>query len=348
MDRSEVGDGVSVVVLAFVLEGREVAEAAGEAGEQRVGGSVSTTPKARIVTSAILQRRRPAVESFGSIGAAPWVVGDHWVTAAPSTTENGDELISPELALVDPVLAARLRGALPELVEQATSQRQRASESAVHVLRRTPPASMSSIAVGASRAPISSEPPRDLRLRGTLISFAAGALVAAIVTVGVVAEMGPDGVPTDLQRPTSQPATPVPPAFSSLPPPSSRVEGGSENPSANQPPKKPESLTRQPPGSDLPTAAKTSRPRPATSATARRFAWAPVHGAVGYRVELFRGGRQVLQVTTNEPVFELARRWRHRGRAESLVSGPYRWLVWPILKKGVRPRAVVQARVTVP
>ena len=304
------------------------------------------------MTGAILQRRRSAVEPFGSIRAAHSVAGDHWVTAAPSTTENGVEPISPELALVDPVVAARLRAALPELdVEPATSQRRLAPESTVHVLRLAPPAldvAHCRRRLEASQAPISAEPPRDSPLRGTLISFATGALIVTIVTVGVVAEMGLDRVPTALQRPTSQSATPVPPAFPSSPRPSSPVKGGSENPSTNQPSKKPKALTRQQPGSDPPTAAKTSRPPPAKPAVTRRFAWAPVQGAVGYRVELFRGGRQVLRATTNEPVFELARRWRHRGRAESLVTGPYRWLVWPILKKGVGPRAVVQARVTVP
>ena len=71
-------------------------------------------------------------------------------------------------------------------------------------------------------------------------------------------------------------------------------------------------------------------------------------GAVSYRVELFRGNDQVLQATTERPVFELPSSWRHQGRAERLTPGSYRWYVWPVLESGPAAQAVVQARLDVP
>jgi len=91
-------------------------------------------------------------------------------------------------------------------------------------------------------------------------------------------------------------------------------------------------------------------PPPATGAAAepRRFAWAPVDGAVGYRLELFRDDEQVLGVRTKTPAYELPGQWRHGGRNETLARGNYRWYVWPILASGTANAAVVQARLTIP
>ena len=80
----------------------------------------------------------------------------------------------------------------------------------------------------------------------------------------------------------------------------------------------------------------------------RRFAWAPVAGAVSYRFELFRGDEQVLRATTTNPVYELPTSWEHEGREERLTSGSYRWYVWPVLASGPADAAIVQARLDVP
>ena len=84
------------------------------------------------------------------------------------------------------------------------------------------------------------------------------------------------------------------------------------------------------------------------AAEPRRFAWAPVDGAVAYRLELFRGQKQVFEARTVLPVYELPGTWRHAGRTERLTTGSYRWYVWPVLPSGPADTAVVQARLTVP
>jgi len=83
------------------------------------------------------------------------------------------------------------------------------------------------------------------------------------------------------------------------------------------------------------------------AAETRRFAWAPVDGAVGYHVELFRGNDRVLAQDTKEPVLELAPSWRYQGRTVTLTPGEYRWYVWPVTASGRGTQAVVQAKLTV-
>jgi hypothetical protein len=72
-----------------------------------------------------------------------------------------------------------------------------------------------------------------------------------------------------------------------------------------------------------------------------------VDGAVAYRLELFRGDKQVLETRTKAPAYELGGQWRHGGKTESLSPGGYRWYVWPVYPSGPAAQAVVQARLTV-
>jgi len=101
------------------------------------------------------------------------------------------------------------------------------------------------------------------------------------------------------------------------------------------------------------TKPKVAATPPKTTATAhaaaetRRFAWAPVDGAVGYHVELFRGNDRVLAQDTKEPILELAPSWRYQGRTVTLTPGEYRWYVWPVTASGRGTQAVVQAKLTV-
>ena len=57
------------------------------------------------------------------------------------------------------------------------------------------------------------------------------------------------------------------------------------------------------------------------AAEPRRFAWAPVEGAIAYHVELFRGADRVLAEETKEPILELGPTWRFEGRVVHLTPG---------------------------
>lgn len=60
--------------------------------------------------------------------------------------------------------------------------------------------------------------------------------------------------------------------------------------------------------------------------------WAPVRGAVAYRVQLFRNGRQVLGVRTTRTALDLERLLRIRGLR--MAPGNYGWSVQPIPRRG--------------
>jgi hypothetical protein len=107
------------------------------------------------------------------------------------------------------------------------------------------------------------------------------------------------------------------------------------------------------PAATAPSAKAVSTPKaqPATPKPAvepRRFAWAPVDGAVSYHVELFRGADRVLAKETTEPILELGSTWRYDGKTVQLTPGSYRWYVWPVTKSGRATQAVVQAKLDIP
>jgi hypothetical protein len=70
----------------------------------------------------------------------------------------------------------------------------------------------------------------------------------------------------------------------------------------------------------------------------RRLAWAPVAGASGYRVEIFRGARRVYVANTTE-AFATVR---------TLRPGEYRWYVWSLRDGRRSTGAIVQASLDVP
>jgi hypothetical protein len=221
------------------------------------------------------------------------------------------------------------------------------------------------------KVPVYVYPSRGERFRSFAKAFVLGAAAAAVVTVGVVAELG-EGPPTP-----QEPAI-VPPQ-TAAPTPAPKVAAGADAPARKTPKpaagrtgsggaaaqKKAQTTggtkTQRAAAKKTPSARsgaasrksarKTQKPAattPATTTEPKRFAWAPVDGAVGYRLELFRGDKQVLEAQTKVPAYELANEWRHAGNTERLTAGEYRWYVWPVFRSGPAGQAVVQARLTVP
>jgi hypothetical protein len=94
-------------------------------------------------------------------------------------------------------------------------------------------------------------------------------------------------------------------------------------------------------------------PAPSTPAVSnpalspQRFAWAPVTGAGGYHVELHRDGSRVFAADTTRPAVTIPPSWTYAGRRYRLEAVEYRWYVWPIVSGRRTPKAVVQARLVV-
>jgi hypothetical protein len=95
-----------------------------------------------------------------------------------------------------------------------------------------------------------------------------------------------------------------------------------------------------------PTSAATARPTtqgstPSTARSIPDFAWAPVQGAVRYRIRFSRGVDVVFQTVTKAP--------RLHVRATLLSPGEYRWRVWPVMRSGREARSsIIDSSVTIP
>ena len=103
------------------------------------------------------------------------------------------------------------------------------------------------------------------------------------------------------------------------------------------------------PGSTEPPITEKSRaPTDAASAVASpRFVWVPEPGAVGYRVALYRDEQLVFEQDVRKPTLVLPSTWAHDERIHRLTRGPYRWVVWALVRNGDslhRGRAIVSAR----
>jgi hypothetical protein len=99
------------------------------------------------------------------------------------------------------------------------------------------------------------------------------------------------------------------------------------------------------PAASTPTASPTAtvapaRPKPkspagpAGPAAAPRFVWPVAKDAAGYRVAIFRRGVRIFERDVVKAALQVPSTWTYRGRFQSLTSGAYRWVVWPLLRKG--------------
>lgn len=130
-----------------------------------------------------------------------------------------------------------------------------------------------------------------------------------------------------------------------------RVEVGKSPASA-------ESQTPSPDGAALPSTPPVSpaprspssplKPHPSPKLQDRRFAWAPVKQATGYRVEIHRGPTRIFARETTRPEIEIPRTWKRSGVRQTLRPGEYRWYVWPIVAGRRSTKAVVQASLSIP
>lgn len=84
------------------------------------------------------------------------------------------------------------------------------------------------------------------------------------------------------------------------------------------------------------------------AAVSQRFAWAPASGASGYHVELFRGASKIFETDTRDPFVAVPATWKIGQRVHALAPGRYRWYVWPLISGRRSATAIVQARLEVP
>jgi hypothetical protein len=249
------------------------------------------------------------------------------------------EASSPELALVDDELAARARDLLadPDDTLARLERRIRQARAAqVERPRPAPPSTSSGPPEPPSARVPSATPSTRPRLPRALVVGVApiAAVLAALLFVfdggwrsdpAVTPTSGPGRVTESGIAPTApQDAAPQ--------------NGGSTTADDARPPTSaPERSRARPP----------RRPAATRKPDAREFAWAPVANASGYSIELFRGSTRVYAGRTTRPRMTLPATWTFEGRRHRLVSGVYRWYVWPVISGLRQSQATVQAELTV-
>lgn len=236
-----------------------------------------------------------------------------------------NDSVSPELALVDPVLAARLRSqllppwaevpgwpvdepprehALPDESDEpgvAPDTEIPAAEERHHVPAPTRPRR------GRERSSVPT---------GVAVGLAAASALASAVTA-VLLMRAPAEPPT---RSTAAPVRHTPIQHTAA---RQTVEST------------PRTVRRQP-------------VRAPTVRIVRTLAWAPVSGAGSYEIQLFRGSRRVFLTRKRETRLVVGPSWRYAGETFRLVPGTYRWYVWPVAASGARRKEpLVQALVQI-
>jgi hypothetical protein len=241
------------------------------------------------------------------------------------------EPISPELALVDPVLAEAARAALPEEPWKAFLP---APAPPVEAPAPPPP-----VVVEEPPAPAV---PRRRRSRRLVLTAGFAAAAAAGVLVG-----GDFIGPRAADRPTFAPSPDAAGTTGTLtaeaePSPTVAPPVAPAAPPATTAPEPEPKATPKPKPKPKPKPATPARPTKtkATFVPARIFAWGPVKGATSYRVRFYRGDRVLLQRTTKTARIELPRGF-------AFAKGSYRWIVEP--KTGTKyGNAVVDSKFTIP
>jgi len=251
-----------------------------------------------------------------------------------------EPVLSPELVLVDPELAAWAKPRLEppgSLVRAVLAERHRPPRLRLATVPGDSGPTPRSTVARPSPSMAQLLPPagsRPLRRQSERRRGAARAVLLAAIATGIGFAAGRtlspdalDGGPVRSSTAATSAGNPVAREAPS-PRPSGRTAGSPATGAARPPaPSQDESDEAvSPPTATAPSAGSTS---PAASGTRRELAWLPVAGASHYRVELYRGKRQILVAFAGEPRLTIAGTWRHGGATASLEPGVYRWIVRP-------------------
>lgn len=230
------------------------------------------------------------------------------------------EPLSPELALVDPELAAAARERLPDMPRSYAV--------------RSPSYEFASRFVAeyerAARETGDLEEPRR-RPRRRRRRYAALAFMLLAIPVALWAMEGRGN--NDVAR-SSPPAVQAPPPTAAPEPPSVGTQTSKATARARKRPAR-----RQPNparGANPSRRSGAAVPQPARSAPVLR--WAPVGKATFYWFQLYRvglpGTQKILDAWPARPRLEIPRAWTNAGRRHRLAAGLYRWEVWPQFGSG--------------
>jgi hypothetical protein len=251
------------------------------------------------------------------------------------------EVLSPELALVDPELAAYARANLAEplttLPQSGRSLWIQVDQGGSRALTAPSGAALALDDGPAPRAPAG----RSWRV---LVGVAA-VTVLSLLLFDVRVQVGK--TPASAETPQTRAAAgsaPSRPRAASVPRPGRKTSNeGVTKPQAAAP-----SAPSRPRAESVPRPGRKTSTEGVTKPQARRFAWAPAPGASGYHVEFFRGSVRAFSADTTGPELTVPARWKDAGKTRRLAAGEYRWYVWPVVSGTRASSAIVRATLVVP
>jgi hypothetical protein len=324
------------------------------------------SPELALVDPELATRARASLRTYDGDELVAEVKPPHADEIAPEPSGDEETVLSPELALVDPVLAAWARTRLPDLSHVSpVVRKQPAPVPSPEVVQADGSAPRGPYAEGtpspgrddsreAAERPRTLErrPARHMRSLGrATLAAAAFVLVAAGVLAGDVIRQHGRTLPAAFNF-TVQTAANAPPATSTKAPAVSSTRA-----------KPPGARSAEQKGTDSSDAAHRAEPRsaphPADSAkrqasptslgSTRGFVWVPVAATSAYDVEFYRAGRRIFAARTTHAKLTVAKSWIYKGRRERFRPGIYRWYVWPIYESGsgARGTPIVNSVLTV-
>ena len=292
---------------------------------------------------------------------------------AAEPTAVDDDVISPELVLVDPGLRDRL-ASLPPPEPRVTSASAPPDEPAPVVETVPPPAAISAaaalrVAEPSQLTPPALPPPVPVpveRSRPRRWPVFVAVLVGGALALAATIAFLPRGKSTPetarvvdpsstghIGRPASSTSgahvtAPVTPATRSTP---ARPTTARHAPvRATHPTTTPGAPQTTPTTKHNPK--KTAKPppkRPSSPATTQdKLAWAPAAGATAYDIDLLKGSKRVFHVRTQQTSIIIAVRTGTRGPAGSLPPGQYEWIVWPVVSGKRSAQAIVRSPLKLP
>jgi hypothetical protein len=300
---------------------------------------------------------------------------------AAEQTAGDNDVVSPELALVDPRLRERLATAPPPAPRvrpepELTPEPQLAATSALAdepaiaveevpaaaaVDADVPPSLVEPTAEAAPALPTPvpapvAEPRR--RWWPVLVAAIVGAVLAVAATFAFLpgrkstpqtarvvdpASTGQIGQPAS-STPTTHVTTAVTPTTPTTP-----VRPTTSH--ASHPATHPVTTVAKPKPKTTPKSNQHPKPKPPASSgptTHDKLAWAPAAGATAYDIDLLRGSKRVFHVRTHQASIVIAVRTGPNGPAGSLPAGQYEWIVWPVVNGKRAPQAIVRSPLKLP
>ena len=327
------------------------------------------SPELALVDPELAARARASLRTYGghdlvdALRPAPLV---EEIALEPSGDE--EPVLSPELALVDPVLAAWARTRPPDLSHVAPIVRKPASGPPPEDVQADGSASSKASAEWKLSTPLGDgagetaerlgtaerRQPRVMRsARRATLAAAAVVLVAAGVLSGNVISQHGRAVAAELNFAVQTAADALPATSTNAPAVGSKRDKPTRARSANQKgTEASHAAHRAETGSARPHPADAAKRRaiPTSVRPTRNFGWVPAAATSAYDVAFYRAGRRIFAARTTQAKITVAESWIYSGRRERFAPGVYRWYVWPIYKSGSgmrRGTPIVNSKLTV-